>query len=272
MRQPAVTLQIPSPCAEPWQAMTPQGAGRHCASCQKVVIDFARKSDAEILAILSKSASGTTCGRFTATQLNRTLRQPEVGRAGWWSTAVAATVALLLGRSGAAPEARAQAPAKQHPSFGRHSPEPEFWQAARPALVAVVPGAPTEAVVADTAMPAQVHGQVVDQQTGEGVPGVTVLLQGTTHGVSTGADGRFQLPVLLADKHRSIQVTSIGYLTTVVSQPLTNQPLRVVLATDNRMLGEVVVSGGIFYSPIYTPRGLWSRVRSIPYRVAYLFR
>ena len=31
---------IPKPCAEPWSNMTPEGAGRHCAQCAKVVIDL----------------------------------------------------------------------------------------------------------------------------------------------------------------------------------------------------------------------------------------
>ena len=38
-----------------------------------------------------------------------------------------------------------------------------------------------------------VTGKVTDQKTSEGLPGATVLLKGTTAGVSTNADGGFSL-------------------------------------------------------------------------------
>jgi hypothetical protein len=38
--EPAMTeLRIASPCHEPWDAMTPHGEGRHCAACDKTVVD-----------------------------------------------------------------------------------------------------------------------------------------------------------------------------------------------------------------------------------------
>ena len=40
-----------------------------------------------------------------------------------------------------------------------------------------------------------VSGRVTDQKSGEGLPGVTVLLKGTTNGTSTSPDGAFSLSV-----------------------------------------------------------------------------
>ncbi|UOQ73223.1 hypothetical protein [Hymenobacter cellulosilyticus] len=96
MHTSAVSRRIAEPCSQSWAAMTPQGPGRRCAACEKVVIDFTQKTDAEILAVLRAAVGGKqTCGRFGASQLNRPLQLPAPPRAAWWQTAVAATVALL---------------------------------------------------------------------------------------------------------------------------------------------------------------------------------
>ncbi len=60
-------VNIPQPCAEPWEQMKPTGCGAFCVSCQKEVIDFTQKSYPEIAAILN-NASGEVCGRFTKKQ------------------------------------------------------------------------------------------------------------------------------------------------------------------------------------------------------------
>ncbi|SHI41532.1 CarboxypepD_reg-like domain-containing protein [Hymenobacter daecheongensis DSM 21074] len=264
------SLQIPSPCAESWEAMTPQGAGRHCASCQQVVIDFTQKTDAEILAILgATAAAGHVCGRLRSTQLNRPLRGLATGsRASGWRTMLAATAALLGLRELVAPAAaRAQSYKVHQPNFGRHSFQHPL-SAPRPAAATA---ATVEAAPADTAFHSQLSGQVTDEK-GQPLPGVTVLLQGTQNGISSDADGRFTLTVARAERAIPIGFHSIGYVTSFIPQPADGQPLRVVLREDMRDLGGVIVVGGPAYGPIYTPRGIWSRLRSIPYRIGGLFR
>ena len=39
MKTPII-FHIPEPCHENWDAMTPQDKGRHCESCNKIVVDF----------------------------------------------------------------------------------------------------------------------------------------------------------------------------------------------------------------------------------------
>jgi hypothetical protein len=46
--------------------------GRHCAACQKTVVDFTDMSDAEIIRFLG-SAGSKVCGRLLAGQMNRPL-------------------------------------------------------------------------------------------------------------------------------------------------------------------------------------------------------
>lgn len=61
---------IPDPCHENWNQMTPKEQGRHCAVCSKVVVDFTKKQEPEINAILS-TATGKVCGHFRVEQLNQ---------------------------------------------------------------------------------------------------------------------------------------------------------------------------------------------------------
>lgn len=62
------TIHIPSPCNEQWDEMTPEGNGRHCATCSKTVTDFTNWETADILAYIQQGM-GNVCGRFRKSQL-----------------------------------------------------------------------------------------------------------------------------------------------------------------------------------------------------------
>jgi len=84
-----------------------------------------------------------------------------------------------------------------------------------------------------------VSGLVTDD-TGQPLPGVTIVEKGTQAGTTTAADGRFSLRVASA---RSVLIFSfVGY--TAQEQTVGNRTdLRVSLAPDTKQLGEVVVVG-----------------------------
>jgi len=85
-----------------------------------------------------------------------------------------------------------------------------------------------------------VSGRVTDQKTGEGLPGVTVLLKGTSNGVSTNADGSFSLAVPTTGG--TLIFSSVSYVTQ--ERPIgANSQFDVGLAADNKQLSEVVVTG-----------------------------
>lgn len=85
-----------------------------------------------------------------------------------------------------------------------------------------------------------VRGRVTDQASGEGLPGVTVLVKGTKLGVSTQADGSFTLP--LPDSQSTLTIASIGYQTKEYKLTNPSAPLTLALATDTKSLSEVVVT------------------------------
>ncbi len=69
--QDHLQITIPAPCHEQWDTMTLKQQGRHCAVCDKVVVDFASMSDEEVLNYLTKH-TGRVCGRLDQQQLHTT--------------------------------------------------------------------------------------------------------------------------------------------------------------------------------------------------------
>ncbi len=84
-----------------------------------------------------------------------------------------------------------------------------------------------------------VSGQVTEQATGTGLPGVTVLLKGTSTGVSTNADGNYSLDVPAAGG--TLVFSSVGKATQERTIG-TNSQILVALADDAKQLSEVVVT------------------------------
>ena len=62
-------IQIPKPCHESWEEMTPAEKGRFCNSCAKNVIDFSNMPTAEIQQYLTLNKNKQICGRFRNEQL-----------------------------------------------------------------------------------------------------------------------------------------------------------------------------------------------------------
>lgn len=115
-----VQVSIPKPCHESWDAMQPVTDGRHCRQCQKVVTDFTKMSDAQIIAFLQREPFG--CGRFREDQVDRELILParKVPFAMKW----AAGLLLLLGwaKEGLA-QSKPKAPHKTHQSPAKPQPK-----------------------------------------------------------------------------------------------------------------------------------------------------
>jgi len=63
-------IEIPKPCHADWDAMTPNGNGRHCNLCTKTVVDFTKMTAEDIATYFRKNAGKKTCGHFYKGQLN----------------------------------------------------------------------------------------------------------------------------------------------------------------------------------------------------------
>ncbi|RZJ58123.1 MAG: hypothetical protein EOO55_01685 [Hymenobacter sp.] len=85
-------------------------------------------------------------------------------------------------------------------------------------------------------------GNITDQS-GAGLPGATVLLKGTTNGVSTDANGSFTLTNVPNGAH-TLVISSVGLLTQTLSVSVPQaRPLSVKLRDDLKQLDDVIVTG-----------------------------
>ncbi len=85
----------------------------------------------------------------------------------------------------------------------------------------------------------QISGLVTDHS-GIGLPGVSILVKGTSKGASTDADGRFQLTV--PDNAQTLVFSFVGYLAQEVE--IGNQTtIDLTMQIDNKTLEEIVVVG-----------------------------
>ena len=84
-----------------------------------------------------------------------------------------------------------------------------------------------------------VSGRVLDKSTNEGLPGVSVILKGTTTGTATDAEGRYALNI--SSPSAVLQFKYLGYVTTeqVVGNSAT---VDMSLVVDAKQLDEVVVT------------------------------
>ena len=67
-----IKITISEPCSQKWEELTVVEQGRFCASCQKVVIDFTKMTDSELLDYFN-NYQGNTCGSFSPFQTNRVI-------------------------------------------------------------------------------------------------------------------------------------------------------------------------------------------------------
>ncbi len=80
----------------------------------------------------------------------------------------------------------------------------------------------------------------VTQANGEGLPGVTVLVKGTSIGTTTGADGSFSLSV---PENSTLVFSFVGFTRQEIAVTGATTALTVTMTEDKQALGEVVVVG-----------------------------
>jgi len=85
-----------------------------------------------------------------------------------------------------------------------------------------------------------VSGKVISSEDGEGLPGVSVFVRGTTIGTVTDLDGNFSL--LVPEGSAELSFSFMGYITKNVRLG-GNDKFEITLDPDTKTLGEVIVVG-----------------------------
>ena len=83
-------------------------------------------------------------------------------------------------------------------------------------------------------------GRVIDRGTNEGLPGVTVLLKGTSNGASTNSDGGFTLST--PEAGGTLVFSSVGYISQERAVGA-ESTFAIALVADVKQLSEIVVTG-----------------------------
>lgn len=219
----SIQLQIPEPCHENWNAMTPVEKGRFCASCQKTVIDFTGKSDAQIIQFFKRKPENV-CAHLHADQLNRDL-VVEPKRIPWLKYLFTVTIPTWF----FVQRAEAQ---------GRVRPIVETRDTTR---TTPFEKSEDEVIVLGGLVSAPVtifEGKVSDEQ-GKPIAFVSVMVKGSRQGTMTDSAGHFRLSWQGTNRPTLI-FSSVGY--TTLEKKLTSETTSVTLVRAGELLeGAVLV-------------------------------
>lgn len=248
-------LYIPEPCHENWDGMTPQDKGRHCQSCNKIVVDFSTMTDQQVLNYF-KTTTGSTCGRFHTEQLQRPLieRQERPTR---WKYFLASIIGFILG---------GKLWAQNRPIKERTMGKPAI---AVTQLMGdtILPKKTGEAIGQTEISANRIKGKVMNEK-GAALAGITVLQQATQKGTLTNKDGLFEIfgnnnrgPITLIfsgvgfeTKKVDIALKDLNMPIDIILKPFVENLKEVILETNNRSLKGKIMLGGISSASCRKPR------------------
>lgn len=194
-------------CGQQWEQMHPVPGGRLCGQCDRVIVDFRKKTPGEI-AEQMLFADQPVCGVYTPEQLAAPVRESVAERRSGFPPLVAATVALLSMQSlQAVPLAQSEPVVQTEPSF-------------KPVIPSDTLGTDSTAQITRV-----IRGRVFEQETGEPVPFATVKVVDHPIGASSDFDGLFTIDVSqLNDSitHVDLECRYVGYSPVVVTKVAIN--------------------------------------------------
>jgi hypothetical protein len=211
----SVHIQIPKPCHENWNKMTPDEQGRFCGSCKKIVVDFTVMSDKELLDYISNVAGQHTCGRFSNHQLNTDIKATGSKKRFSWAYVWNVLLASLL-----ATESYAQG-------------EPQIKKKPEVHLPCVSPTVGTIALRERDSVPEKmVQGVILKSNSNEPIQYAYVTIKGTSKTTVSNEKGEFK--ILVKDKDSvMLEITNVGYKTqTLAINKNSNKHVSVLMEED----------------------------------------
>lgn len=241
-------LQIPKPCHENWDAMTPVDKGKFCASCSKEVVDFSLLSDVEVLNFFKRS-TGNTCGRFNEDQLQRPLQETKIEKKKGWKWAMAGITSLIMiSKSNAQKKedctqllGKVKVEQPRNPLKGKTIARAVVDTVILPAiqLQSISQG---EVVVTFPGRKIKLEGMVVDEKK-QPIEGVTIYGANETVLGSTDQKGYFEIITYTRDHKLPVSFRSIGFKDDNAVIDLVNDEveLKVYMKPEMAVLPEVRV-------------------------------
>lgn len=219
-------ISVKEPCLEKFEdfAITPTGG--FCNSCEKEVIDFISLSDEKLIQHFNKHPN-TICGRFKKSQLT-SYQTTSPMSANFISKSIGIMSFSFLALC-AIPNIQAQEASALHPPRRTEINSIQRYEKANDVIVEKY----------------TITGTVLDE---EDLPlaGVNVVLKGTTEGVQTDFNGKFEFPRAL-EVDDTLVFSYIGYekkeYTVTASESETIDITIRFDLSDIELMGEVLVGG-----------------------------
>ena len=219
-------ITVKEPCSEKFENFSATPNGGFCGSCQIEVLDFTKMTNDELIEYFNNT-KGKTCGRFKKSQLgNYTINQPMTTT--FISNGIAAMSFSLLALC----------------TVSTMNAQDLSILDTKTAIEATPPDV-LGGIFMNPAEEYTVKGTVLDE---ENLPlaGVSVVLKGTTEGVQTDFDGKFEFPRPL-EVDDTLIFSYIGYgkkeYTVIAGQSETIDVTITFDLSDIELMGEVVVGG-----------------------------
>lgn len=219
-------ISVKEPCSENFEDFVVTSQGGFCGSCQKEVIDFTSLSDEALLEYFDQN-SGKTCGRFMKSQLKE-YQTSQFMNTNLLTKGIALMSFSLVALC-ATPNLQAQEAALVNSPLRTEIGGAQRFEA-------------SNQVIAEKYT---VIGTVMDEENLP-LPGVNVVLKGTTEGTQTDFDGKFEFPRQL-EVDDTLVFSYIGYgkkeYTIKASESeIVDVTIQFDLS-DIELMGEVVVGG-----------------------------
>ncbi len=240
MKKP-ITITIPEPCHEDWAKMTPTQKGKHCAVCEKEVIDFTKATDEQLYKTAANG--GNLCGRFTKKQLDRPIQLQRKQGKSWANYAASLLIpAAILSTQ----EITAQGTTPTTEQTDGNYTSLGISSLSRKRTNEIHDHRKSEALKqkkSDTIKKSnsRVITGVISEEAGP-LPGASILIKGTATGTQTDFDGNYELTVSEGD---ILVVSYIGFedIEVIVKKQKTID----VVLEFGELLGEFVTVGMVSY-------------------------
>jgi hypothetical protein len=235
-----ISLSIPTPCTEKWSDFTSTAQGGFCSACQKEVIDFTQMSDSEILNYIS-GKHARVCGKFRPEQLKNYALGSTSIKPGFALLKVGlVSVMMLLVSKPVAAQLKTSAP-KTEIIKDEHTKG--------------------KILITENQQSFPVRGKVISVDDNSPLPGVNVVVKGTTIGTVTNENGVFEFQAL---KGGDILVFSfIGYTSKEhqIKEGQSNE-INVDMIMYPDIMGELLVDGQVYSEPVSQKMNWWERLKS----------
>lgn len=237
-----IKISVKKTCSEKFSNFSKTEKGGFCSSCEKEVVDFTNMPQTDILKYLCESENAI-CGKFNRSQLGEFKHYSNPSTmTNYISKGIGAMSFSLLSLCAI------------------NTMEAQELNSNTNTKTEIVLGKTSTSNSTSQDITYKIKGTVVDELHTP-LPGVSVVLKGTTEGVTTDMDGNFEFPKTLKEGDELV-FSYIGYQTikhTITNNKVDNLNIGVTFSAEQiELMGEIAIEG------VYKPnRNLFQKIGDI---------